>query len=231
VVDDLEIRYPFILINFKTYLEAQGKNAVNLGKVIGKVSKEYGVCMGAAPQYVDLPLVISCVDIPVFSQHLDPDMPGSRTGSVLPESLKEKGVCGTILNHSERRLQTDVIEKSIERCRVLGLSTCICANTSAVGKALAALNPDMIAVEPPELIGSGVSVSRAKPEVIENSVKMVKAINEKVHILCGAGITGGEDVAAALQLGSEGVLVASGVVKAKDPEMVLKGFALKATRS
>jgi len=226
----LELKYPFILINFKTYLEAQGKNAVSLGKIIEKVSREYGVCMGAAPQFSDLHPVASCADIPVFSQHLDPDLPGSHTGYVLPESLKDAGAYGTLLNHSERRLQADVIEKSIERCRALGLVTCVCANTSAVGKALAAFDPDMIAVEPPELIGSGVSVSKSKPEVIENSVRMVKELNKKTHVLCGAGIMGGKDLAAALLLGSEGILVASGVVKSKDPEAVLREFAQEATR-
>gem|GEM_PF-1918602 len=106
--------------------------------------------------------------------------------------------------------------------------TCVCANTSRVGKALAALSPEMIAVEPPELIGSGISVSKAKPQVITNSVRMIKAVNPKIHVLCGAGVTTGEDVATALRLGSEGILVASGVVKAKDHEAVLRDFARKA---
>jgi triosephosphate isomerase len=50
-----------------------------------------------------------------------------------------------------------------------------------------------------------------------------------VRILCGAGISTGEDVYAALKLGSEGVLVASGVVKAPKPEDVLFDFC-KAVR-
>jgi len=221
----MRIEYPLILINFKTYLESQGGKALALSKVVEKVGKEYSVCMAVAPQLVDIPLIAQNTGLPVFSQHLDPDMPGAHTGFILPESLKEAGACGALLNHSEHRLRADVVEDSVHRCHSIGLISCVCANTPAVGGALSALAPDMIAVEPPELIGSGISVSKAKPEVVKNSVEMIKAINSKVHVLCGAGVTSGEDVATAIKLGSEGILVASGVVKAKDPEAVLRSFA------
>jgi len=91
------------------------------------------------------------------------------------------------------------------------------------------LKPDIIAIEPPELIGTGIPVSKAKPEVITDTIRLVREINEKVVIVCGAGISRGEDVKAALKLGTQGVLVASGIVKVKDPYMVLRGFA-EATR-
>ena len=50
-------------------------------------------------------------------------------------------------------------------------------------------------------------------------------MNPDVVTLCGAGITKGEDVSAALKLGTKGVLVASGIVKAKDPCKVMMEFA------
>ena len=80
------------------------------------------------------------------------------------------------------------------------------------------MNPDMIAIEPPELIGSGIPVSKANPEVVEGTVREVRKINKDVIILCGAGISKGEDVKSALELGASGVLLASGVVKAKNVE-------------
>jgi len=110
------------------------------------------------------------------------------------------------------------------------LFSVVCANNAAVSAAAAALKPNMIAVEPPELIGTGIPVSKAKPEVVSGTVDLVKRINPDVVILCGAGITRGEDVAAALRLGTEGVLVASGVVKAKDPYKVLLEFAESITK-
>ena len=71
------------------------------------------------------------------------------------------------------------------------------------------LDVDFIAVEPPELIGGDVSVSKAEPEIIEASVR--NAGNKK--LLVGAGVKTREDVKIAMKLGARGVLVASGIAK------------------
>jgi triosephosphate isomerase len=220
-----KLRTPIILINFKTYKEATGKRALKLAETSEKVSLETEVRIGLAPQLADLTSVASLVALPVFAQHIDPIIPGSFTGHILPESVKEAGATGTLINHSERRLKLIDIDIAIRRAREAGLVSVVCANNPAVSAALAALKPDMLAIEPPELIGSGIPVSKAKPEVVSGTVELVKEINSDVVVLCGAGITRGEDVAAALKLGTEGVLVASGVVKAKDPYRVLLEFA------
>lgn len=70
----------------------------------------------------------------------------------------------------------------------------VCTNNVETSAAAAALSPDFVAVEPPELIGSGIPVSKAKPEVVENTVEAVKTVNPDVRVLCGAGISSGEDV-------------------------------------
>lgn len=211
-----KVRTPLILVNFKTYSEATGEKAVKLAKTAEKISLETEVCIGVAPQFVDVAPVSHAVSIPVFAQHIDPIAPGSFTGHTLPESIREAGAIGTLINHSERRLKLADIDATITRARESDLLSVVCANNAAVSAAAAALKPNMIAVEPPELIGTGIPVSKAKPEVVSGTVDLVKRINPDVVILCGAGITRGEDVAAALRLGTEGVLVASGVVKAKD---------------
>ena len=87
------------------------------------------------------------------------------------------------------------------------------------------MRPDIVSFEPPELIGTGIAVSKAQPEVVTRTVNLVRQINAEVTILCGAGISQSEDVATALKLGTNGVLVASGIVKAKDPYMILHAFA------
>jgi triosephosphate isomerase len=212
-------------VNFKTYAEATGRNALKLAKTAEKIHKETGVSVGIAPQFVDIAPIAQNVSIPVFAQHIDPVTHGSFTGHVLPESVKEAGAVGTLINHSERRLKLADIDAAITRAQQVGLVTVICSNNSAVSAAVAALKPNMVAVEPPELIGSGIPVSKAKPEVVSSTVDLVKRVNPAVIVLCGAGITTGEDVAAALKLGTEGVLVASGIVKAKDPYKALLDFA------
>ena len=219
------VRAPIVLVNFKTYAEGTGKNALKLAKACEKVSLETKVCVGVAPQFVDITPIADAVKIPVFAQHIDPVTHGSFTGHVLPEAIKEAGAVGTLINHSERRLKLADIDAAITRARENGLISVVCSNNAAVSEVAAILKPDMVAVEPPELIGTGIPVSKAKPEVVSGTVKLVRQVNRDVIILCGAGITQGEDVAAALRLGAEGVLVASGIVKAKDPYKVLLEFA------
>lgn len=226
-----KVKTPVILVNFKTYAEATGRKALELAKNCEKISLESAVSVVVAPQFVDIPLIIEAVSIPVFAQHIDPIKPGSSTGHILPEAVKETGAVGTLINHSERRLKLADIDAAITRAREVGLMSLVCTNNSAVSAAVAALKPDMIAVEPPELIGTGIPVSKAKPEVVSGTVDLVKRINPDVVVLCGAGITAGEDVAAALKLGTEGVLVASGVVKAQNPYKVLLEFAEAITRA
>ena len=216
---------PIIIVNFKTYAEATGRRAVELAKEAEKVNRKTNVYVGVAPQFADIAEVARAVNIPVFAQHIDPVKPGNYTGHVLAESVKEAGAVGTLINHSERQLKLSDINEVINITRENGLLSVVCANNPSISAAVATLEPDMIAVEPPELIGTGIPASKAKPEVIANTVKLVRKINREVTILCGAGISHGEDVAAALKLGTQGVLVASGIVKAKDPYTVMLEFA------
>jgi triosephosphate isomerase len=218
-----------IIVNFKTYSEATGKKAIELAKKAEKASNETRVFIGVAPQFADVAAVAKAVGIPVFAQHIDPIKPGSYTGHVLAESIKEAGAVGTLINHSERQLKLSDISEVIGIARKNGLISVVCANNPNISVAVATLKPDIIAIEPPELIGTGIPVSKAKPEVVTGTIKLVREVNSKVTILCGAGISRGDDVAAALKLGTHGVLVASGIVKAKDQYRVLREFA-KATK-
>ncbi|MFP3985529.1 MAG: triose-phosphate isomerase [Candidatus Bathyarchaeia archaeon] len=216
---------PLILINLKTYIEGTGKKALELAKKAERVSRKTDVCFGLAPQYTDLLRLAEEVSLPIFAQHIDPIKPGSFTGHVLSEAVKDAGGIGTLINHSERRIKLADVDAVIQKCKKLGLVSVVCTNNTRVSTSAAVLMPDYIAIEPPELIGTGTPVSKAQPEIVAETVKLVKKANPKVTILCGAGITQGEDVVAALKLGTEGVLVASGVVKAKDPKKVLQEFA------
>ena len=214
-----------VIVNFKTYLESTGLRAIELAKTAEKVYVETKVSVGVAPQFADLAAVADAVDIPVFAQHIDAIKPGGYTGHVLAESVRETGATGTLINHSERQLKLADISETVRIAHENGLVSCVCANNQYTSAAVATLKPDIIAIEPPELIGTGIPVSKAQPEVITGTIKLVRQVNNDVTILCGAGISHGEDVAAALKLGAQGVLVASGIVKAKDPYMTLREFA------
>lgn len=183
------------------------------------------ISIAIAPQTIDLAAVTVSSETPVFSQHMDPINYGRNTGYVLPDAVAEAGAYGTLLNHSEHQIPLEQIEESIKRAKEVDLVTVVCADTVDTAKRIALLGPDAIAIEPPELIGSGISVSSAQPEIVSGSVTAVKSINPDVKVLCGAGITNGEDASAALDLGAKGILVASGVVKADDPYKALLELA------
>jgi triosephosphate isomerase len=220
-----EVEFPLILVNLKTYEEGLGDKAVRLAKIAQEVSESTGVCVALSPQTVDIRSVIEAVEIPIFAQHVDPVSYGKFTGHTSPEAVAAAGGVGTLINHSERKLHLEIIGATIERAREAGLLQVVCVDTVEKGMAVAPFNPNVIAIEPPELIGTGIPVSQAKPEIVSEAVKSVNRINPAVKVLCGAGITSGEDVSAALFLGSEGVLVASGVVKADDPQEKLLDLA------
>ncbi|MDI6917453.1 MAG: triose-phosphate isomerase [Thermoplasmatales archaeon] len=215
------MKTPAIVLNFKAYTQVVGEKGIKLAKICENIAKENRVEIVVAPQMVDLGVIAKSVELPVFSQHVDPVEPGSRTGHTTPESVKGAGGAGTLINHSEMRMRIADIDFAVEKCRQLGLETIVCTNNLNVSKACALVNPDFIAVEPPELIGGDVSVTTANPEIVRNTVNAIKDINPNVKVLCGAGVKNGKDVAKALELGAEGVLLASGVVKAKNPKDVL----------
>nr|WP_292478498.1 triose-phosphate isomerase [Methanothrix sp.] len=211
-----------IVLNFKTYRESTGREALRLAEICEDISQDYSVQMIVAPQAADIRALSQGVRIPVYAQHVDGVGYGGYTGHITAASLKAAGASGALINHSERRLKLADMEASLSACRDFGLKSIICTNNVATTRAAAALEPDYVAVEPPELIGSGIPVSKANPSVISDSVSAVKRIAPQVGVLCGAGITHGEDLKIALDLGSEGVLLASGIIKAKDQRLALE---------
>lgn len=157
----------------------------------------------------------------IFSQHADFELPGAFTGSIPPELLKCLKVSGSLVNHSEKKLPIEKIRKTLDRMHSVGLESIACAATTNEALEIVSSTPSMIAVEPPDLIGSGSSVTKANPNIILNSVRAIKEVNHKIKVLCGAGISTKEDVEKAISLGAEGVLLASAFVKAKDPKEFL----------
>lgn len=218
---------PIVILNYKTYLESSGENALELARALKSASEESGITMVAAPQAADIYRIQDQISLPIFAQHIDPITPGGHTGSNLIETLIEAGISGSLINHSENRMKLADIDEVIQLCKQNDIESCVCTNNIATSKAIATFSPDAVAVEPPELIGTGIPVSQAQPEVVEDSVKGVKSINKKIKVLCGAGISTGDDMKAAMDLGADGVLLASGIVKAEDPKEALLDLVSK----
>ncbi len=217
-----ELRFPLIIVNFKAYPEVEGEGALSLARACADVAEASGVSIVACPPTVELSRVASSVKVPVMAQHVDTRSPGSATGWITAEMVQRAGAIGTLVNHSEHRLSLDDIRSVVSACKKAGLRTCICAESANSSGEVALFGPDMVAVEPPELIGGDVSVTNAKPEVVVEAVRAVHQVDPSIPVLCGAGVKNGQDVKRAIELGAKGVLLASGVVKAKDQRQALR---------
>lgn len=205
----------FVLINLKAY----PCDPVEIGSIAADVAEKSGVRIAVAPQAADIGAVAE-TGVETWAQHISPVEHGSHTGSTLAEAASRAGADGTLLNHSESRLRLADIDGGLRAAERAGLETIVCANNPAQIAAVARLGPDAVAVEPPELIGTGTPVSKADPDIVTDSVEAAA----DVPVLCGAGISTGEDLAAASELGAAGVLLASGVAKAADPREALEAL-------
>ena len=210
------------VINCKNYEEISGEKIIKFIKIAEKVSKKYKVKIAISPPQHLIGLVANS-SIQILAQHIDDSKVGSTTGFVIPELLKKSKVNGSLINHSEHRISSKEIQKLVLKLKELKMTSIVCVKDVAEVKKYVKLNPDYIAIEPPELIGSGKAVSKEKPELIAKAAKAVKNTNTK--LLCGAGIVSGEDVVKAIELGSKGILVASGIIKAKNWNKIISEFA------
>jgi triosephosphate isomerase len=208
----------FVLVNLKAY----PCDPVEVAAAAAEVADDTGVRIAVAPQAAHLDRVAE-TGVETWAQHVSPVEYGSHTGSTLAEAAADAGAVGTLLNHSENRLKLADIDASLRAAERADLETVVCANNPRQIAAAAALDPDAVAVEPPELIGTGTPVSKADPDIVTDSVDAAASVSD-VPVLCGAGISTGEDLDAAAGLGSEGVLLASGVAKADDPKAALEAL-------
>ena len=224
----MQVKLPALFINFKTYDEGTGKKALELAKKAEKAAKETKTSVVLVVQAIDLKEIAGKFKLPVFAQHIDPVDFGSHTGHILPYAVKEAGAAGTVLNHAENKRDNAFLEKAIAKAKSIGLTVMACAETLERAKEIAAFSvkPDFIAVEPPELIGGDISVSTARPELITDTVRAIKQIAPEIGVVTGAGVNVRADAEKAAELGTVGLFVASGIIKAADQEKAIKELCM-----
>ncbi|MBN1175372.1 triose-phosphate isomerase [Candidatus Woesearchaeota archaeon] len=214
------IEVPTIIINFKTYNQASGIDAVKLTKDCADISKKTKKSIIVCAQAPDIN-ACSKNKLPVFAQHVDVFEAGGHTGKINIKSLKENGAMGCLVNHSENRISFKQIMQTVALLAEAEMVSVVCVKNAREAKRVAKLNPDIIAIEPPKLIGGDVSVTRANPNIVKKSVEAVKSVSDKIPVLCGAGVKNSDDVKKAIELGAMGVLVASGVTKADNQKSAI----------
>ena len=194
-----------IVINFKNY--KFGKETVGLARAIEKYLPKSIVC----PPAMDVDEIAALTKLKVYAQHVDNQEGERATGFVLASGLKKLGVIGSLLNHSEHRISEKEIRETIEKCNKVGLKIILCAESVAEARKFISFKPEAIAFEDRELIGSGKSITDFKSDDVK---KFVAIMNRSgVKALCGAGISSAEDIRVAFELGCDGVLIASAIVK------------------
>ncbi|MEK6858577.1 MAG: triose-phosphate isomerase [Nanoarchaeota archaeon] len=206
-----------ILINTKNY--KTGNALLKLAKLIEGYDIHNTLVVPASEVY----RIAARTTLNVFVQHVDAVENEKTTGKISAASVKSAGATGTLLNHSEHPLTTEVIKKTIEQCAKVNLATVICVKTLAEAQTLAQFKPNAIAFEDPALIGTGKSVATYNAHDLQKFVTHLKG--KPIVPLCGAGLSTIDDVKKAYALGCKGVLIASAIAQSKNPERFLEQLA------
>jgi len=208
----LDFKPPFFEIGPKSYL--YGKQVLDLAKAADIAAKKYDVNIIFTASYADIRMVAEATEnLFVFAPHMDPLPIGRGLADVLPESIKAAGAVGVMLNHCEKPISLSVLRQTIKRADEIGLLSIVCADSIAEAKAIALFEPNIIVVEPTELIGTGKT---SDLDLVLASIKAVKSINSEILVLHAAGISSGKDVYKVIFAGAEATGSSSGVVKAPD---------------
>ena len=212
---------PILIVNLKAYPTALGPGALRIGRALEELGTSADVDVAIAPSAPDLALLATSLRIPVLAQQVDASPPGARTGRTVVESLRAAGVRGSLVNHSECPEPTGKVPAIVSRLSKVGLAAVVCAGDLRTAGQLARSRPQYLAIEPPELIGGDRAVSSARPEIVSGAVERVRRVSRRTLVLCGAGVHDRRDVRRALELGSQGVLVASAVALARRPRRAI----------
>ena len=214
MLKNYKIRAPYFEIGPKCFM--WGERMLKLAKAIDKIAYKYDLDVILTPQYTDIRLLAENTEcVHVYAQHMDPLRPGRGLGSVLPESIKDAGAVGVMLNHAEKKLSLEDVKATIARADEVGLATIVCADTVEEIRQIALLSPNLIVAEPTDLIGTGVASDMG---YVRDTIEAVRNINPDIMVLQGAGISGPNDVATVIRAGAQATGCTSGVFKASDPE-------------
>lgn len=224
MVSEFQLKTPFFEIGPKVYM--YGSQAVELAVFADRLVEKYQVDILFTAQYTDLTeIAAKTKHIRLLAQHMDCVLPGRGLGSILPEAIAAAGAKGVMLNHAERPLTLGILNRTIKRGDMLGLASVVCADTPEEALAIAHLNPNVILVEAPELIGGGKR-SEDDAKAVKKINEDIRKINPRIQVLHGAGITDQTDVYEVIACGAQGTGSTSGIMKAKDPyEMTEKMIA------
>ena len=216
---------PFFWVNFKAYAGTAGEDGLALARTVERVQEETGVQFVVSPQLPDVRLLAAETDLAIMGQCADAQEPGRGMGVILPETLSAAGADAVAINHAERRETLDDVGELVIRAGATGLHSVVSAHGEAAGRAALAFEPDTIVYEVPADIATDRAITRAHPDRVRSFVDLVAEQAPGTNVFVGGGISSGDDVAAAFELGADAVGAASAIVSASDPYDVLTELA------
>ncbi len=212
-----KITAPFFEIGPKNYLF--GDDILSLAGYAQEASARWGVNVIFTTPYANIERVArEMTGLYVFAPHMDPIRPGRGLANVLPESIRQAGACGVMLNHTERPLDLTTLEATLDRANELGLLSIVCADSIKEAKAVAQMGPDLMVAEPADLIGSG---NAADTSYVSASIEAIRSVNPDIGILVGGGVHTGEDVYRIIYAGADATGSSSAIATARDPEALI----------
>lgn len=228
--------WPRLVINLKQHV--LGRDVENYIWKVAPLTREYNQSLIICPALVDLERATRALkdtgkhNIQLYAQKVDSAARGdSATGAVSPDSLKELGIHGSLLNHKEARIYgsgpqhnpdgysrlVSTMEAAVNR----DLYLIVCADGAETAARIAKEVNDRdlghrvaIAVEWDEFIGKRISMVKERPDEIRAGVAAVQQIVPRVPVYCGAGVETAEDILKAIEMGAQGALAATGFTKA-----------------
>jgi triosephosphate isomerase len=209
------IEPPFFEIGPKAYL--YGAKLLRLARHADRLSQKYSVRIIITPQCADIRLLAEETrHILVFAQHVDSLLPGRGIGATLPEAVREAGAIGTLLNHAERKLERDELERTIQRAHDAGLATMVCADDAREAAEIARMSPNIVLVESPVLIEAGSRETSDQLEIRKVN-ELLAHVDPRIRVLHGGGMSTGADAYNMVKWGAEATGSTSGVILAPDP--------------
>ena len=216
-----------ICINLKTYLNNSGEKTKAIFNEIERFFHDFPQFkdnFAFCPNNFQLESIEKTnPNLNIIAQNVDAIELGKTTGWVPAELLNLIGVKYTLFNHSEHRIYDDKILEKIEFINKFGINVIVCCENIDEALYILKAKPYAIAYEPPELIGSDISVSTQNPEIIKKFVKLVQNVSLPY---IGAGLTSAEDIKISTELGSKGCIISKAFLDAGDKYSKLKEFAL-----
>ncbi|MGY2872843.1 triosephosphate isomerase (TIM) [Marmoricola sp. URHA0025 HA25] len=211
-------RPPLFEVGPKNYLDRLA--VLDLARAAAEISDALDVDIIFTAPVLDVEAVKrSAPCLWTFSQAVDVADAGPSLGAILPDSLVAAGADGVMLNHKERPLDATTLAQAIRRCREAGLLTIVCADDREDARRIACLNPDILLVEPPDLIGTQLGGERPWIREVDTAVR---EISPEILVMHAGGIASARDVETVVRSGALGTGATSAIVNATEPSRALR---------